>query len=556
MIKLRDYQQECVDVTISHLKKSTDPVVIEAATGAGKSLIVAELARWLRNIAPSKKVLCLAPSKELVEQNHSKYLMTGEQASIFCASAGGKCLNNPVVFCSPLTTHNAIDVIATMPIVAIIIDESHGLTNTVLNIVEAVRKHNANCRIIGLSATPYRMNTGYIYEHDEDGEPVPAEKAKEPFFKQLVYRITAPELIRRGYLTAPMLLETTSEKYDTSELELNKLGRFNDDEIAQIFEHSSLTEKIVNEIIKESEQCQGVLIFASTIKHAETILDLLPLGDCRLVTGTTPKKERDEIIMMFKAKMFKFLVNVAVLTTGFDAPHVDFIAVLRPTESRGLFQQIIGRGTRLDDNKDSFIVFDCADNIVRHGLSHSDMFNPELMNVGEDSEFIGEEVTCPTCSHINFNKWVKVKGKVISTLRRCANRMPIEGIENPVLKKHFYRCSYMFKFKECPECGSENDITARTCRNCKLVLIDPNDKLRLGTRTTTFEHNVRSFVIHQHHSRSGHDGFKAIINGVYTKYFAIHTKRGAAEYEKAKAQQPTKIIVKTSGKFPDIELIY
>lgn len=556
MIKLRDYQQECVDVTISHLKKSTDPIVIEAATGAGKSLIVAELARWLRNIAQGKKVLCLAPSKELVEQNHSKYLMTGEQASIFCASAGGKCLNNAVVFCSPLTTHNAIDVIATMPVVAIIIDESHGLTNTVLNIIEAVRKHNPNCRIIGLSATPYRMNTGYIYEYDEWGDLVPEHKTKEPFFKRLVYRITAPELINRGFLTPPKLLATDSEKYDTSGLVLNKLGRFDDDEIAQIFEHSSLTEKIVNEIIKEGEQCQGVLIFASTIKHAETILELLPLGDCRLVTGTTPKKERDEIIKMFKAKMFKFLVNVAVLTTGFDAPHVDFIAVLRPTESRGLFQQIIGRGTRLDDNKDSFIVFDCADNIVRHGLSANDMFNPELVDVGEDSEFIGEEVTCPTCSYVNFNKWVKVKGKLLSTLRRCTNVMPVEGIENPTLKKHFYRCSYMFKFKECPECGSENDITARTCRNCKRVLIDPNDKLRLGNRITTFEHDVITFVIQPHHSRSGHDGFKAIINGVYTKYFATHTKRGAAEYEKATEQQPAKIIVQTAGKYPDITLFW
>ena len=117
MIKLRDYQKECVDVAIEHMRKSTKPIVIEAATGAGKSLIVAELARWLRNIAPGKKVLCLAPSKELVEQNHEKYLMTGEQASIFCASAGGKCLNHPVVFCSPLTTHNAIDEIAQMPVV-------------------------------------------------------------------------------------------------------------------------------------------------------------------------------------------------------------------------------------------------------------------------------------------------------------------------------------------------------------------------------------------------------------------------------------------------------
>lgn len=553
-MKLRDYQQECSDTAINHLKKSIAPILIEAATGAGKSLIVAEIARWISEVAPAKKVLCLAPSKELVEQNHEKYLMTGNSASIFCASAGGKCLKHRVIFCSPLTTANHINEIAKMQVSAIIIDEAHSITPTVLNIIDAVRACNQNARIIGLTATPYRMNTGYIYAVDEWGDAVHETKAKDPFFSRLVYRVTAPYLIDRGYLTPPRLIDI-SKSYDTKTLKLNKLNRFDDDELERIFSDKSVTEVIIDLIIEQSAISKGVLIFATTIKHAQDILSLLPVGDCRLVTGATPKKEREEIIAMFKAKMFKYLVNVAVLTTGFDAPHVDFVAVLRPTESRGLFQQIIGRGTRLHDDKEFFVVCDCAGNIERHGLQ-DDLFNPELADVAKDSDAIAEDVDCPVCGFVNQNKWIEIKGKMISTLRRCKAVYPIEGIENPTLKKHFYRCSHYFKFKECPECGSENDITARVCKKCRYQIIKPDEKLKLGSKSTTFQHDIESFEILPHHSHAGHDGFKAIINGKYTKYFATHTKRGLAEYEKCTELQPKQIIISTGGKYPDIRLVW
>jgi DNA repair protein RadD len=347
MIILRDYQQECTDVVISRLKKSIEPICIEAATGAGKSLIVAEIARWINQIAPSKKVLCFAPSKELIEQNHEKYLLTGNKASIFCSSAGGKCLKHPVIFCSPLTAKNSLDVIAEMQVSAIILDEAHNLTPTILNIIEKIRAKNQNCRIIGMTATPYRMNTGYIYGIDEWGDPVHESKTKDPFFSRLVYRITAPSLIEQGFLTPPKLLDA-GLAYDTSNLKKNNMGNFESEELRMIFEESSLTKKIIDALIYSADDYNGVMIFATTVDHAKEILKILPVGDCRLVTGETPKKEREEIVAMFKAKMFKYLLNVSCFTTGFDASHVDFIAVLRPTESRGLFQQIIGRSLRIN----------------------------------------------------------------------------------------------------------------------------------------------------------------------------------------------------------------
>ena len=557
MIKLRPYQQESVDLTILALKKSIEPVVIEAATGAGKSLVVAELARWLNQIAPNKKVLCFAPSKELIEQNAEKYKLTGSKASIFCASAGAKCLKHPVIFCSPLTTKNAIEQVAKMAVSAIILDESHTLTPTILAIIEQIKANNPNCRIIGMTATPYRMNTGYIYAIDEWGDKVHESKAKDPFFSQLVYRITAPTLIEQGFLTPPKLLDA-GLAYDTSQLTKNNMGNFESDELRMIFEESSLTQKIIESIIFASEDCQGVMIFATTVDHAKEILKLLPAGECRLVTGDTPKKEREEIIEMFKARLFKYLLNISCLTTGFDAPHVDFIAVLRPTESRGLYQQIIGRGTRLSDDKEHFIVMDCAGNIDRHGLSANDMFTPEIPEIPECKESYGEIVECPLCGFENENKIVEVKGKIISTLRRCANITPIEGIENPILARHFTRCAYYFKSRECEKCGSENDITARKCRNkkCNAVLISPDDKLDIGTKQITFTHEVTSFELMHHKSKAGNDGYFALVNGKYRVYFATHTKRGLAEYEKALKNTPVEVVIKTAGKYPEILLVY
>ncbi len=96
-----------------------------------------------------------------------------------------------------------------------------------------------------------------------------------------------------------------------------------------------------------AENRKGVMIFAATVEHAREVTGLLPVGQAALITGETPGPERDRIIEAFKAQAYRYLVNVAVLTTGFDAPHVDLIAILRPTESVSLYQQIVGRGLRL-----------------------------------------------------------------------------------------------------------------------------------------------------------------------------------------------------------------
>jgi len=126
------------------------------------------------------------------------------------------------------------------------------------------------------------------------------------------------------------------------------------------------------------------------------------------------------------------------------------------------------------------------------------------------------------------------------------------------MARHFTRCTYYFKSRECEQCGSENDITARKCRNkkCNAVLISPDDKLDIGTKQTTFTHDVTSFEMLPHRSKAGNDGYFALVNGKYRVYFATHTKRGLAEYEKALDKTPAEVVIKTAGKFPEISLLY
>lgn len=356
--ELRPYQVDSVDAVIDHIKKRLSPCLLELATGAGKSLIVSAIARYLAGVAPNKRVLCIAPSKELVVQNHEKYVAGyKEPASIYCSSAGSKDLRHQVIFASPLTAVKNIRLIAHLGVSGIIIDEAHGVTPTMLDLIKQVQEYevngerpNENVRVIGMTATPYRTGTGYIYAKDCTGADeilYDDDKSRDPYYSRLLYRVSAGELVSQGYLTRPVIGET-DEHYDTSKLETDSNGKFTNASVAKAFNGNTKTERIVNKVMSFAGSRKGVMFFAATISHAEEIASYLPSDDVRVVTGKLKKSEREKFINDFKARRFKYLVNVDVLTTGFDAPHVDLIAILRATESPGLLQQIIGRSLRLD----------------------------------------------------------------------------------------------------------------------------------------------------------------------------------------------------------------
>ena len=242
------------------------------------------------------------------------------------------------------------------------------------------------------------------------------------------------------------------------------------------------------------------MFFAATVQHAREIMASLPPDISAIVTGETPKGERKTILSAFKARVIKYLVNVSVLTTGFDAPHVDVIAILRKTESVGLLQQIIGRGLRLDNGKVDCLILDYTTNIEDH-CPDGDLFAPNVKAGKEAGE--GKMLAeCPICQyenrfstnikHIDYDKdaagyCLDLDGNQVKTDygplpghhgRRCM------GQEKTGPLGTYERCGYRWTSKECPECLEHNDIAARYCCNCKAEMVDPNEKLQMDFQRT------------------------------------------------------------------------
>jgi len=521
---LRPYQFEAFERAIKWLRTMLEPSVIEAATGAGKSYIIAAVANEIHKIT-GKKVLCLCPSAELVQQNREKYLLTGNPASVFSASAGRKCLRHHVVFGTPGTVKNRITSFGG-DFALVIIDECHELTPTIKSIIECIRDENDKLRVLGLSATPYRMKTGYIYAIDENDTSMPVDVCIDPYFKKKLITIGAHELIASGYLCPPKIGCNSDYQYDTSNLIVNNNGKFNPtDEDKAYHGHGRKTAAIIGEVVHNSQNKQGVLIFAATIQHAEEVFASLPKSISAIVTSKTSKSDRAKSILRFRNKIIKYIVNVGVFIRGFDVAHIDHVVFLRLTESASLLQQMGGRGCRQDDDKEYFLMSDYAGNIERH-CPDGDFFSPKLKPVYQKKGSGLLEAACKECGMINTfsarpnpdnfdisvtGYFLDIDGKEIKTHfgsmpahfgRRCTAWYP-HGIGE------LTQCKYRWTFKECPHCSADNDITARYCKTCKGEIIDPNEKLQINFTkfkrdpTQVQTDNVLSMAIIETMSKAG-----------------------------------------------------
>ena len=484
--KLRDYQQEAVSATIKHFQKSNASAVIVLPTGSGKSLVIAELARLA-----NRKILILTHVKELVEQNHQKYESLGLTAGIYSAGLKLKETQHQVTFASIQSAARNLDDF-TDAYSLIIIDECHRVnlaskdevikksedkshdqsigqsaTNQYQQIIKKLMSVNPNVKLLGLTATPYRLGMGWIYRKHYRG--IVRSEQKRPF-EYCIYELPLRYLIKRKYLTEPKLVDATIEHYDFSALRENQTGEYNASDVNHLLSsHHRVTKGIIEQVLELGEQRQGIMVFAATVDHAKEIYSYLPSDHSALITGATDSTERDNLIKSFKQKEIKYLVNVSVLTTGFDAPHVDMIAILRPTQSVSLYQQIIGRGLRLSDNKKDCLVIDYTGNDF-------DLYQPEVGEKKPNSQSQPVQVLCPSCEFPNmFWGICDDDGYLVEHYgRRCQGL--IEDVTGDQISEH--QCDYRFVFKECPHCGGENDIAARACHQCKEVLVDPDDMLK------------------------------------------------------------------------------
>jgi DNA repair protein RadD len=464
MYVLRDYQQQAVKNTIKYFQRSREPAMIVLPTGAGKSLVIAELARIARG-----RVLVLAHVKELVEQNYDKYKKYDLPAGIFSASLGKKDWDEKVIFGSVQSVARAPDDFF-QNFSLLVIDECHRVaeegSTQYQDVIQKLKERNPELCILGLTATPFRLGLGWIYEYSQSGE---IKTDKKRFFKQCVYDLPLSYMIKHGYLTVPVKIDIPVTCYDFSEL-TDRDRAYTVAEIEEVLKgQKRLTPLIIKNIIDITEHFhrKGVMIFSSSVKHAEEIMSYLPEKDARIVLGDTHMQERDQIIEDFKNRKFKYLVNVSVLTTGFDAPHVDVIAILRPTESNSLYQQIIGRGLRLSEEKTDCYILDYT------GMKH-DIYSPQISDKRPAKDTVAVKVTCPKC-HFENDFWGRTDddGQVIEHFgRKC------RGATQDPKSLEIIPCGYRFRLKICHVCGAENDVTARDCEKCNAVLIDADAKLK------------------------------------------------------------------------------
>lgn len=450
---LRPYQQEAVDATLSHFRRHRTPAVIVLPTGAGKSLVIAELARVARG-----RVLVLAHVKELVAQNHAKYCALGLEADIFAAGLKRKESQGKVVFGSVQSVARNLDAFQE-EFSLLIVDECHRIgddeDSQYQQILTHLSKVNPHLRLLGLTATPFRLGKGWIYQFHYHGMVRGNDNA---LFRDCIYELPLRYMIKHGYLTPPERLDMPVVQYDFSRLQAQSNGLFSEADLnRELKKQQRITPHIISQIMEFAQTRKGVMIFAATVEHAKEIVGLLPADDAALIDN-------------FKAQRFRYLVNVSVLTTGFDAPHVDLIAILRPTESVSLYQQIVGRGLRFAPGKTDCLILDYA------GNPH-DLYAPEVGSPKGKSDNVPVQVFCPACGFAN-TFWGKTTadGTLIEHFgRRCQGWFEDDD-------GHREQCDFRFRFKNCPQCNAENDIAARRCRECDAILVDPDDMLKAALR--------------------------------------------------------------------------
>jgi DNA repair protein RadD len=239
---LRPYQQEAVDATLNHFRRHKTPAVIVLPTGAGKSLVIAELARLARG-----RVLVLAHVKELVAQNHAKYQALGLEADIFAAGLKRKESHGKVVFGSVQSVARNLDAFQG-EFSLLIVDECHRIgddeESQYQQILTHLTKVNPHLRLLGLTATPFRLGKGWIYQFHYHGMVRGDEKA---LFRDCIYELPLRYMIKHGYLTPPERLDMPVVQYDFSRLQAQSNGLFSEADLnRELKKQQRITPHIIN----------------------------------------------------------------------------------------------------------------------------------------------------------------------------------------------------------------------------------------------------------------------------------------------------------------------
>lgn len=352
-----------------YIGKYDKPIVLQAATGAGKSLMIADLCHKV-----DRPTLILQPSKEILEQNYQKLLSYGvKDVAIYSASAGQKNIGR--------YTYATIGSIYKKPELfqhfeVVIIDECHlvdpkNYTGMYKTFLGAINPQN----IIGLTATPYRIVQKYVRDGGKTYYTASLQMINRIppfFFRKIVYQIETGQLIEEGYLSP---IKYYADSVDVSDLKVNSTGQDFTDASIQKFWNEKRLRRIAQAIQHADSHNDRSLTFCSSILQARRAQELCKALGIKtlMVTGKTPKDERETAVRAFREGKIPHMLNVGVFTTGFDVPALDTIILARPTMSLALYYQMVGRGVRINpENPDKVLqVYDLAGVVERLGRVES-----------------------------------------------------------------------------------------------------------------------------------------------------------------------------------------
>lgn len=385
MHDLRYYQQEALDKTWEWMQANAGNPLIVLPTGTGKALLAAKLAETV--VRHRCNALILAHVRELVGQNYMELLEQWPEApaGIYSAGLKKKDVSNPITIASIQSIWKKAMILRKIDL--IIVDECHLIprsSDTMYGtFLAAMLLINPDMKIIGLTATPWRMDSGRL------------DRGDDRMFHGISYEYSIRQAIDDGYLCPPMSKDTTMH-LSTAGVG-SRGGEFIAGELMRAVDTGDNNEKAVEEIIRLGDDRRAWLVFCSGTEHSLHIRDLLRARGITAdaLSADTESNERARIISEFKRGNTRCLISMNLLMTGFNVPMVDLIAMLRPTKSVVVYIQTVGRGTRIYPGKQNCLVLDFAKNVSRFGPIDD-------VNIKEPGEGGGEAPVkiCPDCSSI------------------------------------------------------------------------------------------------------------------------------------------------------------
>lgn len=388
-LTLRPYQREGIDALYQHWQGGGGDGLLVYPTGAGKSLVLAAIVQELLRDYPTMRIGIVTHVRELILQDYQELLRLwpAAPAGIYSAGLSRKDTSQRILFCGIQSAWKRTRELAAFDL--LLVDEAHLISrstdSTYGKFISALREMNPEMRLLGLTATPYRLDSGRL---DDGGDAL---------FKTIIYEANLLKLIDAGYLS-PLISKGMSE-IDVSGVS-KRGGEFVAGDLERALNGDDVVTHAVSELVRYGQDRKAWLVFCSGVKHATHVRDeIMTHGiTCEAITGDMDSGQRDSTIQRFRRGEIRCLTSVGVLTTGFNVPHVDLIGMMRPTLSTGLYVQQLGRGFRTAPGKDNCLVLDWSGNCRRHGPV--DLIEIESKRPGKKGGVAADDVRakeCPTC---------------------------------------------------------------------------------------------------------------------------------------------------------------